>query len=141
MGEINPHFKDEFKANEDFVYADFKDIANRRKYYNNKWYGFKKQADGNLKDEYFESSVIKEEKTNSFKILLLRLCFILSVVVLFDFWKLLEARKHQKFRKIQKEVLRGNELDGSLMFEDKKTNFTINLNEYIEERSKANSLI
>ena len=45
LGNTNPHFREDFKPNDDFFYTDFKDTASRRNYYDNKWYGFREKGE------------------------------------------------------------------------------------------------
>jgi len=138
LGEINPHFREDFKPNDDIFYTDFNDTASRRKYYDNKWYGFREKGEKTMKDEYFESRIADEEQSNSAKIVLFRLCFIAILIVLFDLRKQRAGIQHKAFRDIQKDLLK-NQNDGKVVIKEKNTSFTMDLNEYIKEREKANS--
>lgn len=137
LSEKNPQFREDFKANDDYVYSDWRENASARKYYENKWYGYRKDSTQSMREEYFDSRVKEEETTKDFKILMLRLCFVVVLVVIFELWKEKKHRKHRDFRNIQREITNNEEINGrKLVLLDKNQRFAIDLEEYIREREK-----
>ena len=115
LSEKNPHFREDFKGSEDYVYSDMRDNGKRRAYYDNKWYGFRKNQENTLKDDYFERIVKEEKVENSFKILVFRMIFVLTLIIGFDIWRKQIEGKHKKFRDVQKEIIQNLQYDEKVL--------------------------
>lgn len=93
-----------------------------------------------MREEYFDSRVKEDETTKDFKILMLRLCFVVVLIAIFELWKEKKHKKHRDFRNIQREVINNDDLNSpKLVLLDKNQKFAIDLAEYIKEREKEHA--
>lgn len=122
------------------MYSEWRETGSSRKYYENKWYGYRKESAKNMRDEYFENQAKDDQETDDFKILLLRLCFVVILIVGFEFWKDRKHEKHKAFRQIKEDLLTNPQYDGiKFILGDNNTKIPLDLGEYIKEREKANA--
>lgn len=133
MGQINPVFNENSGFTDEYMYADIKDRLRKKKYYENKWYGFKKGFKENLREEYTQKN-----ENEQFQSLHVRFLFVVFVIVFFDFLNQSRYKKHEAIRKFKKELIDSEE-NSAFILKDERKGIVIDLNQYIKEREKKYS--
>ncbi|EAR84415.2 DnaJ domain protein (macronuclear) [Tetrahymena thermophila SB210] len=131
LGSINPNFN-QSATDEDFSkYYDEESNRQRRPYWQNKWYGFKKPTnEEDLRDRYQDfAKYQKEDQEWAWKSIILKLSIIGGVFVAFDILRYYKQQKHKELINLKKEILTSQFKD-----ESKEIDNGLTLNDYIHIR-------
>ncbi len=114
-------------------------VSEKKAYYENRWYGYTKPKEENLRDEYHNHKKNLNKEEAAWRLVLIRISIVIFILLFCDLWKYRKNMKmHDKFF-LQKEVFIDAAKDTITVLEG-PNKVSINLNDYIQERVRENEL-